>query len=184
TSVAVFRIEQDNLAQADIGYFVPGVTPPAQAYYGAEGATSKGFELEVTGAILPDWNATAGYTQFEATDAKGTDVNTLYPTRLLRLFTTYKLPGALDKLTVGGGVNWQAEIYTSATNPAGVSERITQKAYSLVNLMARYDISRQLSAQVNVSNATDETYFDVFDAYGALTYGAPRGITGALKYKF
>jgi outer membrane receptor for ferric coprogen and ferric-rhodotorulic acid len=47
---------------------------------------------------------------------------------LLRTFTTYRLPGAFNKLTIGGGVNWQDSIYTYATNPAGNSEKIQQDA--------------------------------------------------------
>lgn len=180
-SAAVFNILQDGLAKST-GMIIPG-TLGELAYTTTEGATSKGFELEVSGALSADWNASAGYTQFTASDAAGNDVNTLYPRKLLRLFTTYKLP-ALDKLTVGGGLNWQEAIYTNASNPVYGSQRITQKAYTLANLMARYDVSPQLSAQLNVSNATDETYFDVFDAYGALTYGEPRNITASVKYKF
>jgi len=190
-SAAVFRIQQDNLAVADPGCS-PSATPPCvvsgtvngQAYIESKGATSKGFELEMSGELAPGWNASIGYTQYKATDAAGAEVNTLYPRKLLRTFTSYRLPGALNKLTVGGGVNWQDDIYTYALSPAAVNERIEQKAYALVNLMARYDFSKQLSAQLNVSNASDEKYFDVFDAYGAITYGAPRSVTASVKYKF
>lgn len=186
-SVAIFRILQDNLATPDTNCapcVVPGGLPGELPYVAGEGATSKGFELEVSGELAQGWNATAGYTQFKAKDAAGADFNSIYPRKLLRTFTSYRLPGALNKLTVGGGVNWQGRIYTSAANPSGVSERIEQKAYSLVNLMARYDISKQVSAQLNVSNLLDEKYFDIFDAYGALTYGAPRSVTASVKYKF
>ena len=50
--------------------------------------------------------------------------------------------------------------------------------------MARYDITDNLSAQINANNVTDEKYFDIFDAYGALTYGAPRSVTATAKYRF
>ena len=180
-SAAAFRIEQDNLGQSTGAQF-PGTTE--YIYAESEGATSKGFELEASGELLPGWSVGAGYTQFTATDAAGDDVNSLYPRKLLRTFTSYRLPGVLSKLTVGGGVNWQDRIYTDAANPSGAMERITQKSYSLVNLMARYEFSKQLSAQLNLSNVTDETYFDVFDAYGAMTYGSPRSANVSVKYRF
>lgn len=187
-SAAVFRIEQDGLAKADPNCVRPTCvvtgTANEQAYIESEGATSKGFELDVSGELLPGWSVGAGYTQFTATDAAGDDVNSLYPRKLLRTFTSYRLPGVLNKLTVGGGVNWQDRIYTDAANPSGALERITQKSYSLVNLMARYEFSKQLSAQLNLSNVTDETYFDVFDAYGAQTYGSPRSANVSVKYRF
>ncbi|MEB0084807.1 TonB-dependent receptor, partial [Glaciimonas sp. Gout2] len=47
--------------------------------------------------------------------------------------------------------------------------------------MARYDITKQLSAQLNINNVLDTNYFGVFGAYGAITYGAPRDATVTLK---
>lgn len=183
-SAAVFQIKQDNLGQST-GQLIDPTNPiGGYAYEASEGATSKGFELEVSGELATDWNASIGYTQFTAEDADDNDVNTLYPTKLLRTFTTYRLPGMFNKLTIGGGVNWQDSIYTYATNPAGNSEKIEQDAYALVNLMARYEFTENLSAQLNADNITDEKYFDIFDAYGALTYGAPRSFTASAKYRF
>ncbi|MBD9423808.1 TonB-dependent siderophore receptor [Pseudomonas sp. PDM15] len=180
-SAAVFGIKQNNLGVATGDRF-PGTF---ENIYEAADVESKGFELEVSGELASGWNVSAGYTQFRVEDEGGHDANTLYPTKLLRTFTTYRVPGILgDKLTIGGGVNWQDAIYTYATNPAGNREKIEQDAYALVNLMARYEITENLSAQLNANNVTDEKYFDVFDAYGALTYGAPRSLTASAKYSF
>jgi outer membrane receptor for ferric coprogen and ferric-rhodotorulic acid len=183
-SAAIFQINQENLGQ-NTGVLIDPSNPVGGfAFEASEGATSKGFELEVSGELATDWNATVGYTQFKVDDANGDDVNTLYPTKLLRTFTAYRLPRAFNKLTIGGGVNWQDSIYTYALNPAGNPEKIQQDAYALVNLMARYEITDNLSAQVNANNVTDEKYFDIFDAFGALTYGAPRSVTASAKYRF
>lgn len=184
-SAAIFQIKQDNLGQSTGVLVDPSDPMSGYAYEASEGATSEGFELEVSGELAEGWNVSAGYTQFEAEDAEGDDVNTMYPTKLLRTFTTYRVPGIFNnKLTIGGGVNWQDAIYTYATNPAGNSEKIEQDAYALVNLMARYQITDNLSAQLNANNVTDEKYYDIFDAYGALTYGAPRSFTASAKYSF
>lgn len=177
-SLAVFRIEQDNLAQST-GQIIPGTTPPETAYRASQGATSEGFEVDLAGELSKGWNASAGFTLFRATDANGTDVNSIYPRQSLKLFTTYRLPGALSALSVGGGVNWQGKTYTYVG-----SEKLEQKPYALVNLMARYDIGKQLSAQLNVNNLFDKTYYGMFDAYNQMTYGAPRSATVSLKYKF
>lgn len=182
-SAAVFQIKQDNLAQST-GIQVPGGMAGEFAYEATEGATSKGFELEVSGEVAEGWNVAAGYTQFKVRDADGEDVNTRYPTKLLRTFTTYRLPGEFNKLTIGGGVNWQDSVHTFANNPAGNREKIEQEAFALVNLMARYDVTENLTAQLNVDNLTDKKYFDMFEAYGALTYGAPRSLTASAKYRF
>jgi len=182
TSAAIFRIKQDNLAQST-GVDIPNVTPRESAYEGTD-VTSEGFELEVSGELAEGWNASAGYTQFKVRDTDGHAANTLYPTKLLRTFTTYRLPGAFNKLTIGGGVNWQDSIYTYATNPQGGTEKVSQDAYALVNLMARYDITDNLSAQLNANNVTDEKYFDMSDSFGGITYGAPRSLTASAKYRF
>ncbi|HSC82476.1 MAG TPA: TonB-dependent siderophore receptor [Pseudomonas sp.] len=182
-SAAIFQIKQDNLGNST-GVLIDPSDPRSGYAYETSDVTSKGFELEVSGELARDWNATVGYTQFDVENADGDDANTLYPTKLLRSFTTYRLPGAFNKLTIGGGVNWQDSIYTYATNPAGNPEKVEQDAYALVNLMARYEITENLSAQLNANNVTDEKYFDIFDAYGAMTYGAPRNLTASAKYRF
>ncbi|MGK9066160.1 TonB-dependent siderophore receptor [Stutzerimonas chloritidismutans] len=181
-SAAIFKIKQDGLGEST-GVQVPGGIAGEFAYEAID-VTSEGFELEVSGELAPGWNLMAGYTQFEVEDPDGNARSTRYPTKLLRTFTTYRLPGAFNKLTVGGGVNWQDSIYTYATNPAGNREKVEQEAYALVNLMARYEVTENLSAQLNVDNLTDKKYFDMFEAYGALTYGAPRSVTASAKYRF
>lgn len=182
-SAAVFRIEQDNLAQ-EAGTIDRGNGP--EVYYrAAEGATSRGFEFEVAGEIATDWNASIGYSQFKATDANDVDFNTIYPRKLLRLFTTYRLPGAWSALTIGGGASWESSTYTiDPAAPAGSSGRIEQDAHALVNLMARYEFTPRMSAQLNVDNALDETYFGMFAAYNAVTYGAPRSVQATVRYRF
>lgn len=183
-SFAVFHIKQDNLAQED------GVRPAAgggmETYYrAADGATSKGFEFDIGGELARGWNISAGYSQFKATDASGKDVNSVYPRKLIRVFTTYRLPGEWNALTVGGGVNWQSRSYGADGNaPASTDGIIEQKSYSLVNLMARYDFNDRLSAQLNINNIFDKKYFAMFEAYGAITYGAPRNATLTMKYRF
>ncbi|PUA17332.1 ferric-rhodotorulic acid/ferric-coprogen receptor FhuE [Glaciimonas sp. PCH181] len=186
-SLALFQIKQDNLGQEAGLVDRDGAGPlaPEPYYRAVKGATSNGFELDVSGELARGWNASVGYTQFKATDASGADINSVYPRQLFRVFTTYRLPGDWNALTVGGGVNWQGRTYTVDPNaPASTNGMIEQKSYSLVNLMARYEFTKQLSAQLNVNNVLDTKYFGMFPAYGALTYGAPRNATLTLKYRF
>lgn len=182
-SAALFRITQDNLAQAT-GEKISGTTPPEDAYRASKGAVSNGFELELSGRLADGWNATAGYTQFNIKDADNQPLNTLYPRKLLRLFTTYQLPDQWNAWQIGGGLNWQSEIYTVAANPLEVKEQITQPSYALVELMAKYQYNPNWSAQLNIHNALDEHYFSLFPGFSQLTYGAPRGINLSLNYRF
>lgn len=187
-SLGLFHIKQDNLGQS--GGTVPnGSGIPQEYFIASEGATSRGFEAEVSGELARGWNASAGYSLFRAKDAAGTDINSIYPRKLFRVFTTYNLPGDLSKLTVGGGVNFESRTYTADPNaPAAALAAngglIEQKGFALVDLMARYDISDKLSAQLNVKNAFDKQHFGMFAAYSAITYAAPRSTSLTLKYKF
>ncbi|WNO52566.1 TonB-dependent siderophore receptor [Stakelama saccharophila] len=185
TSVALFRIEQDNLAQPDIGHFIPGVNPPAQASYAAEGATSQGFEVEVTGRPAPDWNINAGISHFEIDDADDAPVNTDYPRTLFKLFTTYRLPASLHRLVLGGGVTYRSKAYSEGSNPTtGTPFRFQQDGYALVNLMARYDLTPAIQLQANVQNLFDVTYYSQIGFYSQYRYGAPRNFTISAAYRF
>ncbi|WP_268406239.1 TonB-dependent siderophore receptor [Alteromonas sp. a30] len=178
TSVAVFRIEQDNLAQPDVGYLVPG-TVNTQAQREAQGTVSEGFELEVVGQPVEGWNINAGYSYFNAEDAQGIDVNTDHPRKQFKLFTTYQFVDALPELTVGGGVNWQDETYS-----VNGSIRLDQEAYSIVNLMARYDINPKTRIQVNLDNLFDKKYFSQIGFFEQYRYGTPRQFKVTLNYRF
>ncbi|WP_250459046.1 TonB-dependent siderophore receptor [Microbulbifer litoralis] len=179
TSVALFHIEQDNLAVVDPDY-IP--TPEqASAYNAAQGTESDGFEAEVIGRIADGWDISAGYSRFEAEDADGLEVNTTYPRKQFKLFTTYQFVDSLPALTIGGGVNWQSDIYAE-----GSGNRLEQDAYSLVNLMARYDIRDNMYLQMNVENALDEKYYNYLTAgyYNQYSYGTPRNATLRFSYNF
>lgn len=184
TTVSVFDILQDGLGQPDGNLPVPGIEN-SQAYYAAEGASSRGYELEVVGELNPGWDLSFSYTSFDAEDAAGNAVNTSQPSELLKLFTTYRFAGQLDGLTLAGGVNWQGRNFTDTTNPiTGQAERLEQEAFSLVSLMARYRFSEQVSGQINFDNLLDETYYSQIGFYNQLEYGEPRNVTASVTYQF
>lgn len=179
TSVAVFRIEQDNLAQAT-GNVIPG-SNNEQAYRAAQGTESKGFEVEVIGQLLTNWDISAGYSQFSADDEDGNKVNTLSPRKQFKLFTTYQFVDSLPGLTIGGGVNWQSEMYAE-----GGASRISQESYVIASMMARYELTENMALQLNVDNLFDEKFYDYMIAgwYNEYRYGAPRNATLRFSYNF
>ena len=189
TSVALFRIEQDNVAQNDI-VITPPNGLPQQTYRAAQGVTSQGFELEVTGRPLPGWNVNFGYSQFKAEDRDDVAANTDQPRRLLKLFTTYTLPGALDRVTVGGGVNYRSKAYTASTNPVlstptnPVPFNFEQKGYALVSLMTRVALTERLQLQANLENLFDKTFYSQVGFFDQYRYGAPRNFTISANYRF
>jgi len=185
TTVALFRIEQDNVAQPDIMVIPPGGGLPQQTYVAAQGTTSEGFEVEITGEPLPGWNVNFGYSQFKAEDAEGVPFNTDQPRKLLKLFTTYRLPIGEDALVLGGGVNYRSKAYSEGLNPV-TSEpfRFQQDGYALVNLMARYELNENFQLQANLENLFDVTYYSQIGFYSQYRYGEPRNFTISARYMF
>lgn len=191
-TLAVFSIEQDNLAVTDYGHYIPGT--PLEASRAVQGSESKGFELELIGEISPGWDLHVSYTDFSveegyvATEDETNPtygVNTHQPRRMLKLFTAYNFKGDLNKLTLGGGVNWQSSTFVATNNPiTGEAQRFEQDSYYLVNLMARYDFTPQLSAQLNVENLFDEGYYSNLGFYSQYDYGEPRNVRLKLDYSF
>ncbi|MYM22072.1 TonB-dependent siderophore receptor [Duganella sp. FT135W] len=177
TSVSLFHMRQDNLAEMDADQLV--LPDGSTAYHTVKGATAKGFELEVSGQIQRGWQLTAGYAHSRIADAQGNRLQTNQPLNNFKLWTSYDIAGIGSGLTVGGGVNWQGDIYQDGASPAG--ERFTQHSYALVAMMARYRISRELSATLNVNNLLDKHYYS--SGWGNY-YGEPRNVMVSLNYRF
>ncbi|MEX7641056.1 TonB-dependent alcaligin siderophore receptor FauA [Stenotrophomonas maltophilia] len=177
-SAALFRTQQDNLAEAT-GGLVEGSTQAA--YRAVKGATVDGLELELAGEPLPGWSLGTSFTTFIAQDAQGRAINTAKPRSLFKLFTTWRLPGAWDRLTIGGGVDWQNRMYQTATAPGNRRVPVEQPGYALVNLMARYQFSSNVSAAVNINNLFDRHYYSQIGFYNQGWYGAPRNVMFTLK---
>jgi outer membrane receptor for ferric coprogen and ferric-rhodotorulic acid len=154
-SFAVFRTTQNNLAEY-AGFDTDG----GFSYYRRIDATAKGFELEMSGRLSPDWDLTAGYTQLSIEDATGADARTFVPRRTARLSARYRVP-ALPQLKLGATLRWQSDIHRvngTQAAPDGSAILARQPGYALLGLMARYDFSDRLSAHLLLNNVTDRKY--------------------------
>lgn len=196
-AVVGFYVQQDNLAEVDPtvpdGFLLPD---GSTAYRAVTGAETRGFEAEVTGQLTPRWRVAGGYTYAYTESAAKVRINTLNPRNIARIQTSYDLSGRLEGLTIGGGLNWQSEIYTLAsipvpgntsapgTNPPLLRTNVSQGAYVLASLMARYRFNEKLSATLNVDNLFDETYYRRVGFYNGGYYGEPRKVTLTLRAAF
>ncbi|HHE8444799.1 TPA: ferric-rhodotorulic acid/ferric-coprogen receptor FhuE [Citrobacter braakii] len=178
TTLAVFRIEQDNVGQST-GVPIAGSNGDT-AYRAMDGTVSKGVEFEVNGAITDNWQMTFGATRYVAEDNEGNAVNPNLPRTTVKLFTRYRLP-AMPELTVGGGVNWQNRVYSDTVTPFGTF-RAEQGSYALVDLFTRYQVTKNVSVQGNLNNLFDKTYDTNVD--GSIVYGEPRNVSVTASYQF
>jgi outer membrane receptor for ferric coprogen and ferric-rhodotorulic acid len=162
-SLALFEVRQDNLAEFD------RTDPDTNrgVYRAIQGAKTRGFELEVAGELTTDWHVQGGFTHRITRDGEGDKISTIEPENLLRLSTTYRLPGVWNKLTVGGSANWQSKVWKDLDSPvtAGETIRYTQSDYLTLDAMARYQVTEQLSVTLNGNNLTDKKYFNNLGFY-------------------
>lgn len=191
TSFAVFRIDMDDIAQTDPQNPLNCPGTPAAGGCSINGGKlkSQGFDAEINGELLPRMQVFAGYTYNAAKYVRDRDADgnptadegrafqsSFIPRQLLRSWVTYKLPGNLDKLTVGGGVNFQTEIFTE---DSGV--RYTQGSYAVWNAHASYRLDDHWQAALNVNNLFDKHYYTVA---GNRWYGEPQSIMLTLRGTF
>ena len=190
-SSAVFWSKQDNVPEIDDS--VPR-GPKGEEYYksGGKGNKINGFEVELAGEVMDDWNMVAGYTHTHSRNAAGQRMNTASPLNLVKISSTYRLPGEWSAMTVGAAVNWQSDIYRAGNRPTGekndkgnpitFKEDITQKSYTLVDLMARYKFDEHVSASLNVKNLFDQKYYENVGFYNGVFWGDPRTVSVGLEW--
>jgi outer membrane receptor for ferric coprogen and ferric-rhodotorulic acid len=189
-SAGIFHLTNEGKAIEDPTSINPCVPWFTTGYCRVAGGKtqSKGWELEVAGEILPGWQVQAGYTNTRTKYIKDTSaantgqpLRTIDPRHKLNLFTNYRfsgeLDGALQGLTVGGGVRSQDGSYVTAS---GLTAR--QGGYSVFNAMASYKFSERYALQLNVDNLFDKTYYKKFGPTGiSYYYGDPRYVALSLR---
>jgi len=196
-SIALFRIDENNRA-AWLGMpgSLPGCTVPTGCYAASGLARTEGADLELQGAITRDWQIGAGLTWSETRYRKDANpdnidkrLDTGIPTTLFKLSTQYTLPGALNRLTLGGRVNWQSKVYRDAENADGEMVRIQQDARAIVDLSASYRLTKNLNLKLDINNVFDKVYYSSIAnddwIWGATeAYGRPRSVLLTLNASY
>lgn len=176
-SAAVFKTKQSNVAES-AGF---DTTSGKNVYRGVD-YLSEGYELEVSGEVMPGLQIMGGYTFVDIQNADHSHGRTYAPKHMLRASAVYRLP-QLPKMKVGANLTWQDDIYTTVTLPDSSSARVEQDSYALLGLMASYDIDPNWSVSANLNNVTNEKYLTSLywtQAY----YGAPRNVSATLTWKY
>ncbi|WP_168734236.1 TonB-dependent siderophore receptor [Pseudothauera nasutitermitis] len=193
-SVALFQIDQTNRARVlDDQSTCP--TFPASSCYEASGLVrSKGIDLEIQGALTPNWQVGAGLTWSHAKYVRDADATligktfyTAAPRQQFKLSTLYRLQGAWQGWRVGGSLYQQSRFYSEGTTN-GVNWRNQQGSYTVTDLLIGWQPMKDLDLQLNVTNLFDRTYYRAV-AYSTLwgpqdIYGEPRKFKLTAKYSF
>ena len=146
---------------------------------------SQGIELDVAGKITPNLSVIGAYSYIDGVVTK--DNNGLVGQRIANIpynsgsiWTTYTFhDGGLKGLKFGVGLE-----YHDHEQDFGSNQGIP--GYALVNAMSGYDWQigkTKLSAQVNVNNVLDRTYYSSV-SYSSAYPGAPINVLASLRLEF
>ncbi|WP_241649193.1 TonB-dependent receptor [Paenirhodobacter populi] len=143
-------------------------------------ARVRGLELEGTAGIGEGWSLKGAYT-WTITNITGDDdgnelANT--PRHAASLWLQHSFTqGALDGLTLGGGLRHIGERWSSDAN----TEKLD--SVTLLDLGASYEFSEGVIGRLNINNVTDELYISAVGLNSSY-YGDGRTVTASLSYKW
>jgi len=152
-----------------------------------------GIELATSGMLTSAWQVSAGLalmdTEVEVTNNASQAGQPLpwSPKVAFTSWTTYRLPMGL---TIGGGARYQgeakrnsnAEAVNNASTGAGLD---TLPDYWVLDAMATYDVTKNLSLQLNIYNLTDKFYMQSMNSGGSrYTLGTPRAASLTANLRF
>ncbi|KTB65810.1 MULTISPECIES: TonB-dependent siderophore receptor [Pseudomonas] len=184
SSLAYFEVHEKNRAVDDTDY-IPNSHPGLDYASRGTEAKTKGYEAEISGELAPGWQLQAGYTHKIMRDKQGEKLSTWEPEDQVNIYTSYKLTGPLDKLTLGTGVRWQGTGWKLLNNYAkGTEENFSQDPLWIVDAMARYQVTENVSATLNVNNIFDKKYYTNIGFYNSAYYGDPRNVMLSTRWNF
>jgi iron complex outermembrane receptor protein len=179
-AAAVFDITQNNVLQGDPAN--PGFQKPLGSI------RSRGAEFEVKTTNLYGFNIIGSYTHLEPTMIASPVASAIgkvpagIAANQAALWTTYRFAyGALDGLTLGGGVRYVGESWGDPLNTLVVP------SFTLLDLTARYELGaispamKNWSVALNVKNVFDKTYVSSCEDAQDCYYGPGRAIDVTLR---
>ncbi|MCI8209673.1 ligand-gated channel protein [Pseudomonas sp. S25] len=190
TNFALYYTKRENQGVRDPSYPTTSSLFAGSCCYVNQGeVVSKGIDLEASGEILPDWMLMAGYTyNMNRNKDSSAPLSSVTPKHLFKLFSTYRLPGVLSDLKVGGGVNLQSANYYSGTiTYQGVTSdyEFDQAGYAVWNALAEYRVDDHWTVTYNANNIFDKNYYaTVGSTFATNWYGEPRNHMLTLRGTF
>ncbi|WNW11878.1 TonB-dependent siderophore receptor [Pseudomonas sp. DTU_2021_1001937_2_SI_NGA_ILE_001] len=194
TSFSVFEVMQRNRGTQVDDQTTCASYPTTTCYEAAGKVRTQGIDMEISGALTPNWQLSAGYTFSQAryrtaqgNFQRGDNFDTDLPSHQFKLATMYKLPGELERWRVGGSFYSQSSIYNKGTT-AGVQYQIDQPSYYVVDLMAGFQATKQLDLRFALNNVFDKKYYQTISqntsSWPTAFYGDPRNFQVTASYEF
>ena len=180
-TMAVYEINQKNiLMNANLPEY-----PDSLVQRGAD--RSRGFELDLSGYILPNWQLMASYSYIDATIESDADASLIgerkenTPKHSANFWTRYNFTenSSLRNLGVGLGV-----LYSGEKIP-WYSREFTVPGYTILDMAIYYQPAKtDLQMMLKVNNLFDKVYWQGAQTYLRLFPGAPRNLMLTTTYNF
>jgi outer membrane receptor for ferric coprogen and ferric-rhodotorulic acid len=190
-SLAYFEINQTNRARMLNDQSACPNSPETSCYEASGLVRTRGVDLEIQGALTPQWQIGAGYTYADTRYVRDANAGKRFttgtnPQNMLKLSTMFKFGGAWQQWRAGASVYWQSRLYTEGTT-AGLAWTNTQGAYAVADLIVGYKPMPKLDIQLNISNLFDKVYYRGIaysTQWGTDVYGEPRKAKLTARYQF
>ena len=134
-----------------------------------------GIELELKGQVSDKLYLALGYSDLDGETGKGGEPREI-PEQTASLWATYQVN---DNFGLGFGITHQGESNIKNDKPG-----LILPDYTRVDFAAYYNISEDLSLQLNVENITDELYFPHSHSTHQASVGEPLNARFSLRRKF
>lgn len=153
----------------------------------------QGVELGAVGQITKAWSVIAGVSTMDTEVKESNTANTntglgavtrWSPKVSATLWTNYKLN---DKLSFGGGARYTGKQYrlVDPTGDAAKTNMPAMPAYTVVDAMAAYQLSKNVALQLNLYNVFDKFYLSTLNNGGSrFVIGAPRLAKATVAFQF
>ena len=188
TSFNLFRTVEEHRAETDYADTCLG-SGDGYCYSDSGKVRAQGFEAEISGAPIERLQLLAGYTYTQTkylktiNDTDPTELtftSSFIPRHMLKVWGDYQLDGALERWTLGAGLNSQSENFRKTG-----STKAVQPGYTLWNGRVQYRIDPHWTVALNGNNLFDKKYYSTIGAPGwGNFYGEPRNFMVTLQGTF
>lgn len=180
-SAAIFQTDQRDVAE-----YVDWIPEENRSVYQSiDGTKTRGFEMELAGALSDRWNLSAGYTYRSSKDQDGAKIYADQPAHTLKIAADYRPAILDDRLRIGGALRVQSgtdsmDFYTDD----GTEPNVHQASYAVADLNAIYALNDRVELSLSVNNLFDRKYYATTGFYDTVVYGERRNAELVLRAKF
>jgi catecholate siderophore receptor len=173
-TAAIYQLDRENVAATD------PVDPTRLVL--VKGQRSKGVELGAEGVVRPGWTLVGGYAYQDGEITQTQSATVRAGARLAQLprhsASLWNRVEVTPRLGLGLGVIYRSAIFASTDNA------VTLPGFTRVDAALYYQVSDQVSAQLNVENIFDTSYYAAANSNTNITPGSPRAVRLSLRLSY